>query len=109
MGRNARLRLDHSLPNSMAAERLNAAEVYEVRDWDKASDHARAQVWIVLSDKAGPCGAKLPPGEGGSMEKDPFDLHRFLSAQASTFETALGELRTGRKRGHWMWFIFPQL
>jgi uncharacterized protein (DUF1810 family) len=43
------------------------------------------------------------------VEKDPFDLQRFLSAQATTFETALGELRAGRKRSHWMWFIFPQL
>jgi hypothetical protein len=43
------------------------------------------------------------------MEKDPFDLLRFLSAQASTFETALGELCAGRKRSLWMRFIFPQL
>lgn len=40
---------------------------------------------------------------------DPFDLERFMSAQAPVFETALAELTAGRKRGHWMWFIFPQL
>jgi uncharacterized protein (DUF1810 family) len=40
---------------------------------------------------------------------DPFDLERFVTAQASIFETALGELKAGRKRSHWMWFVFPQL
>ena len=43
------------------------------------------------------------------MSGDPFDLARFVSAQAGVFETAIGELRTGRKCTHWMWFIFPQL
>lgn len=42
-------------------------------------------------------------------EDDAFDLDRFLSAQESTFADALEELRGGRKRSHWMWFIFPQL
>lgn len=37
---------------------------------------------------------------------DPFQ--RFLDVQAPVYETALAELRTGRKRTHWMWFIFPQ-
>jgi uncharacterized protein (DUF1810 family) len=36
-------------------------------------------------------------------------MQRFLDAQAGVFETALAELRAGRKRTHWMWFIFPQL
>jgi uncharacterized protein (DUF1810 family) len=40
---------------------------------------------------------------------DPFDLARFVKAQASIFETALSELKAGRKRSHWMWFVFPQL
>jgi uncharacterized protein (DUF1810 family) len=40
---------------------------------------------------------------------DPFNLERFLDAQASTYETALAELRAGGKRSHWMWFIFPQM
>lgn len=42
-------------------------------------------------------------------DADPFDLQRFVSAQAPVFDAALGELRAGRKRSHWMWFIFPQL
>jgi uncharacterized protein (DUF1810 family) len=40
---------------------------------------------------------------------DPFNLERFVTAQASIFDTALGELKAGRKRSHWMWFVFPQL
>ena len=39
------------------------------------------------------------------------DLQRFVDAQdaGGTFDTALAELRAGRKRSHWMWFVFPQL
>ena len=40
---------------------------------------------------------------------DPFDLQRFVTAQTPVFDTALAELRAGRKRSHWMWFVFPQL
>lgn len=40
---------------------------------------------------------------------DPFDLERFVRAQAPVFDTVVDELRAGQKRGHWMWFIFPQL
>ena len=39
----------------------------------------------------------------------PFDLQRFIAAQAGVYEQALAELRAGRKRSHWMWFVFPQL
>jgi len=37
------------------------------------------------------------------------DLHRFVDAQANTYEQALAELRAGEKRTHWMWFVFPQI
>jgi uncharacterized protein (DUF1810 family) len=40
---------------------------------------------------------------------DPFDLQRFVTAQAAVFASALEELKKGRKRTHWMWFVFPQL
>lgn len=40
---------------------------------------------------------------------DPRSLERFLYAQRGSFNTAMGELRRGRKQSHWMWFIFPQL
>jgi uncharacterized protein (DUF1810 family) len=43
------------------------------------------------------------------MTDDPFNLARFVSAQAQTYEHALAELRDGRKRSHWMWFVFPQV
>ncbi len=36
-------------------------------------------------------------------------LDRFVEAQSSVFDQALAELEAGRKRSHWMWFIFPQL
>ncbi|MGP0065264.1 MAG: DUF1810 domain-containing protein [Isosphaeraceae bacterium] len=39
---------------------------------------------------------------------DPHDLDRFVRAQASDYERALSEIRSGRKRSHWMWYIFPQ-
>jgi uncharacterized protein (DUF1810 family) len=44
-------------------------------------------------------------------EPDPFDLARFVSAQdeGGTYQRALAELRRGRKAGHWMWFVFPQI
>lgn len=38
-----------------------------------------------------------------------YDLDRFLNAQAGIFDTVVSELRAGRKRSHWMWFIFPQI
>src|SRR5690349_12029595 len=40
--------------------------------------------------------------------QDPYRLARFVTAQDGVFETALAELRAGRKESHWMWFIFPQ-
>jgi uncharacterized protein (DUF1810 family) len=40
---------------------------------------------------------------------DPFNLQRFVDAQATVFAQVLDELRSGRKRTHWMWFIFPQI
>ena len=40
---------------------------------------------------------------------DPFDLSRFTRAQQGIYDSVLAELRSGRKRTHWMWFIFPQI
>jgi uncharacterized protein (DUF1810 family) len=40
---------------------------------------------------------------------DPFDLQRFVDAQAPVYDQALAELRRGAKASHWMWFVFPQL
>jgi uncharacterized protein (DUF1810 family) len=38
-----------------------------------------------------------------------FDLERFVDAQAGVFDGAVEELRRGRKVGHWIWFVFPQV
>jgi uncharacterized protein (DUF1810 family) len=43
-------------------------------------------------------------GPGGG----PHDLNRFVQAQEGDYERALSEVRAGRKRSHWMWYIFPQ-
>ncbi|MGZ3237322.1 MAG: DUF1810 domain-containing protein [Burkholderiaceae bacterium] len=40
---------------------------------------------------------------------DPFNLQRFLDAQKPVFDKVCAELAEGRKRSHWMWFIFPQI
>ena len=40
---------------------------------------------------------------------DPFDLKRFVAAQDPVYGSVVDELRSGRKRSHWMWFVFPQL
>jgi uncharacterized protein (DUF1810 family) len=42
-------------------------------------------------------------------EDDPFELERFVKAQERDFADALAELRAGRKRSHWMWYVFPQM
>lgn len=42
------------------------------------------------------------------MDRD-FDLERFVAAQDPVYGAVLDELRGGRKRTHWMWFIFPQV
>ncbi len=39
----------------------------------------------------------------------PYDLERFMAAQEYVYDRVLGELRSGRKTGHWIWFIFPQV
>ena len=39
----------------------------------------------------------------------PFDLERFVDAQNPVFKDVRSDLRRGRKQGHWMWFIFPQI
>ncbi len=46
----------------------------------------------------------LPHGE-----EDPYELSRFVRAQKHVYADALSEITNGRKRTHWMWFVFPQL
>lgn len=40
---------------------------------------------------------------------DPYNLQRFVNAQEPIYTQALAELRAGHKRGHWMWYVFPQI
>lgn len=40
---------------------------------------------------------------------DPYDLQRFVEAQSGVIEDVRAELAAGRKRTHWMWFVFPQI
>ena len=40
---------------------------------------------------------------------DPFNLQRFVDAQNLCFESVCSELQIGKKKGHWMWFVFPQI
>jgi uncharacterized protein (DUF1810 family) len=49
--------------------------------------------------------------EADQLDLDRFDLGRFVAAQnaGGTYQRVLAELRAGRKTGHWMWFIFPQI
>lgn len=44
-----------------------------------------------------------------SRAGDRYDLARFVAAQDPVYDTVLAELRAGRKRSHWIWFVFPQL
>jgi uncharacterized protein (DUF1810 family) len=41
--------------------------------------------------------------------EDPYQLSRFVDAQEHAYDHAIGELKDGRKRSHWMWFVFPQI
>jgi uncharacterized protein (DUF1810 family) len=45
----------------------------------------------------------------GAVSNDPFALERFVIAQVGAYQRACDELRGGRKRSHWMWYVFPQM
>jgi len=40
---------------------------------------------------------------------DKFNLNRFIDAQTNTYESALNEIKKGKKSSHWIWYIFPQI
>src|SRR5262249_12076981 len=108
--RDAGLRIDHLLLSPPLAKRLISAGVdREVRDREHASDHAPAWVELAEPSKASLRRATSEEGELKMTTGDRFDLQRFLTAQEPVLETVLAELRAGRKRSHWMWFVFPQL
>src|SRR3974390_3102694 len=70
------------------------------------------------SEKEQSSAGSVPLGQGGAAADhrnepgamtDPFDLERFVDAQAPVYRQVLSELSHGRKQSHWMWFVFPQL
>jgi uncharacterized protein (DUF1810 family) len=69
----------------------------------------------VCAHQAGPLGSIVTSRQGAKREarmagsSDPYDLGRFLQAQTDDYEQALAEITSGRKRTHWMWYIFPQI
>jgi uncharacterized protein (DUF1810 family) len=63
-----------------------------------------------MADRKGPVGrVGRVGGDHGVNGDDPYDLTRFVDAQARSYESAISEIRSGRKRSHWMWYVFPQL
>lgn len=69
-------------------------------------------LWAAISDVAQRASLTRLKEQNTSTDTsvtDPHDLIRFLRAQADDYEHALSEIASGRKRTHWMWYIFPQL
>ena len=56
-----------------------------------------------------PAHGALRPSVSPSQLADPYQLDRFVQAQAHTYQAAISEMRRGAKETHWMWFVFPQL
>ena len=103
---------------------LTAARLYAVDATRKrAGDRARAGRRERAGADVGKPGSSAPPVRPGAALEEapwtrtpaglklaiPFDLERFLTAQAADYATALNELRAGHKRSHWIWYVFPQL
>ena len=55
------------------------------------------------------CHAILTHGAWEFQMNNIYDLQRFVEAQEHAYDSVLNELRVGQKRGHWMWYIFPQI
>jgi uncharacterized protein (DUF1810 family) len=51
----------------------------------------------------------MPTANGKPGQADPLNLGRFVNAQEGIYPQALAELKSGQKRSHWMWFVFPQI
>jgi uncharacterized protein (DUF1810 family) len=51
----------------------------------------------------------MPDSNDSKSSRDPHNLSRFLQAQTGVYDQALSEITNGRKRSHWMWFVFPQI
>jgi uncharacterized protein (DUF1810 family) len=53
--------------------------------------------------------AGMANSDDSCSSDDPYDLSRFVRAQEDDYEQALSEIKSGHKRTHWMWYIFPQI
>jgi len=74
------------------------------------SGHAPfAEIPEVFMGEVLPFLARCDDGTPGTAPGDPHDLSRFVEAQSGIWDDALREIRAGRKRTHWMWFVFPQI
>lgn len=73
-------------------------------------DHIAA-VHCLSRDGEGSTQSVHPAREDALVTTDQFDLQRFIDAQnrGGSYDGALRELRAGQKRGHWIWWVFPQL
>jgi uncharacterized protein (DUF1810 family) len=76
----------------------------QYRTSNSSTDPVRTVLGRVLPEVEGIMSDIARAGAG-----DPHDLNRFVEAQEGVYEQALAEVRGGRKRSHWMWFIFPQI
>src|SRR3954452_2962874 len=60
-------------------------------------------------EKPCPVASVQTEAERPTMPDDPHDLARFVEAQAGEYSQALAEIKAGRKRSHWIWYVFPQI
>ena len=87
--------------------------IHEVRRHDPHRDERQGRAEHLRRDRPEDRAAEgltgRRPDRPGAGMSDPYDLARFVSAQAPVYDQVVAELRAGRKRSHWMWFVFPQL
>lgn len=62
-----------------------------------------------MSQSSNPGNADSGRFMNANSREDPYDLARFVEAQEPDYQRALSEIRSGQKRSHWMWYIFPQI
>jgi uncharacterized protein (DUF1810 family) len=75
---------------------------------DKAHSVRKGKDQIVITASSA-CNGGIMIASPPAMVHDAFNLKRFVDAQEPVFAQVLLELERGRKRTHWMWFVFPQL
>src|ERR1700680_2094172 len=73
----------------------------------RATKGRHALVLYLASSSA--AGASMTVLSDSRSTDDPYDLDRFVRAQEDDYTQALDEIVSGRKRTHWMWYIFPQI